>query len=98
MENQKSYTITTIKDIAVKIPADKLDAFFFDLRAAVGQQQAILDKAGEQLGYAGRQMMVCALQEKMVWTDDGKAEVTSVIKVNQEPLASVTVDYSAQKQ
>lgn len=36
MENPKSYTITTIKDIAVKIPADKLDAFFFDLRAAVG--------------------------------------------------------------
>ena len=98
MENQKSYTITTIKDIAVKIPADKLDAFFFDLRAAVGQQQAIIDKAGEQLGYAGRQMMIAALQEKMVWTDDGKAEVTSVIKVNQEPLASVTVDYSSQKQ
>ena len=98
MENQKSYTITTIKDIAVKIPADKLDAFFFDLRAAVGQQRAILDNAAELLGDAGRQMMVDALQEKMVWTDDRKAEVTSVIKVNQEPLASVTVDYSSQKQ
>ncbi|OSP50043.1 hypothetical protein B7G55_19765 [Aeromonas hydrophila] len=98
MQDQKSYTITTIKDIAVKIPADKLDAFFFDLRAAVGQQQAILDKAGEQLGDDGRQMMIDALQEKMVWTDDGKAEVTSTIRVNKEHIASVTVDYSAQKQ
>lgn len=98
MQDQKSYTITTIKDIAVKIPADKLDAFFFDLRAAVGQQQAILDKAGEQLGDDGRQMMIDALQEKIVWTDDGKAEVTSTIRVNKKHIARVTVDYSAQKQ
>jgi hypothetical protein len=98
MENQKSYTIATIKDIAVNIPTDKLDAFFFDLRAAVGQQKAILDNAAELLGEDGRKMMVEALQEKMVWTDDGKAEVTSTITVGKEPLASLTVDYSAQKQ
>lgn len=98
MENQKSYTIATIKDIAVKIPADKLDAFFFDLRAAVGQQKQIIDTAADLLGEDGRQMMVDALQEKMVWTDDGKAEVTSTITVCKEPLASVTVDHSPQKQ
>ncbi|MCE9848373.1 hypothetical protein LZ626_09760 [Aeromonas allosaccharophila] len=97
MENQKSYTIATIKDIAVKIPADKLDAFFFDLRAAVGQQKAILDNAAELLGEEGHKMMVDALQEKMVWTDDGKAEVTSTIRVNKEHIANVTVDYSSQK-
>lgn len=98
MENPKSYTITTIKDIAVKIPADKLDAFFSDLRAAVGQQKAILDKAAELLGEDGHKMMVEALQENMVWTDDGKAEVTSTITVGKVPLASVTVDHSPQKQ
>ncbi|MFW2328986.1 hypothetical protein [Aeromonas allosaccharophila] len=97
MENKKSYTISTIKDIAVKIPADKLDAFFFDLRAAVGQQKAILDNVAELLGEDGHKMMVDALQEKMVWTDDGKAEVTSTITMGKEPLASVTVDYSSQK-
>lgn len=98
MENKKSYTIATIKDIAVKIPADKLDAFFSDLRAAVGQQKAILDNAAELLGEDGHKMMVDALQEKMVWTDDGKAEVTSTITVGKELIASVTVDYSAPKQ
>lgn len=98
MQELKSYTIATIKDIAVKIPTDKLDAFFFDLRAAVGKQKAILDNAAELLGEDGHKMMVDALQENLVWTDDGKAEVTSTIRVNQEHIASVTVDYSAPKQ
>ena len=98
MQELKSYTITTIKDIAVKIPADKLDAFFFDLRKAVGQQKQIIDTAADLLGEDGRQLMVDALQEKMVWTDDGKAEVTSTIRVNKEHIASVTVDHSPQKQ
>lgn len=98
MENKKSYTITTIKDIAVKIPADKLDAFFFDLRSAVGQQKQIIDSAADLLGEDGRQLMVDALQETMVWTDDGKAEVTSTITVNKTPIASVTVGYSTPEQ
>lgn len=98
MENQKIYTITTIKDIAVKIPADKLDAFFFDLRAAIGQQKNVIEMVVSEHGEDARQMIVDALQEKMVWIDDGKAEVTSTITVNKTPIASVTVDYSTPEQ
>ena len=98
MEDQKNYTISTIKDIAVKIPDDKLDAFFADLRAAISQQKAVIDMAASVLGEDGRQQMIDALQEQMVWMDDGKAEVTSTITVNKTPIASVTVGYSASAQ
>lgn len=97
MQELKSYTIATIKDIAVKIPTDKLDAFFIDLRAAIGQQQELMNIASALLGEAGRKKMMDAFSEDMVWVDDGKAEVTSNITVNKTPIASVTVDYSSQK-
>lgn len=97
MEGHKNYIISTIKDIAVKIPDDKLDAFFADLRAAICQQKAVIDTAASLLGEDGRQQMIDALSEKMVWVDDGKAEVTSTITVNKTPIASVTVDYSVQE-
>lgn len=98
MQDQKNYIISTIKDIAVKIPAEKLDAFFIDLRAAIGQQQEVMNVAAALLGEEGRQKMIDALREEMVWVDDGKAEVTSTITMNNTHIASVTVDYSAQKQ
>ena len=58
MADQKNYIISTIKDIAVKIPAEKLDAFFIDLRAAIGQQQAVMEAAAVLLGEDGRQQMI----------------------------------------
>jgi hypothetical protein len=94
MEGQKNYIISTIKDIAVKIPDDKLDVFFADLRAAIGQQKAVMAMAKEILGEEGGMQMIDALREEMVWVDDGKTEVTSTITVNKTPIASVTIDYS----
>ena len=98
MENPNSYTITTIKDIAVKIPADKLDAFFFDLRAAISQQKDVIEMVVSAHGEDARQMIVDALQENMVWTDDGKAEVTATISVDKTPIAIVTFDHSTSAQ
>lgn len=94
MENQKSYNISTIKDIAVKIPDDKLDAFFTDLRIAIGQQKALINKAEQLLGEGGRQHMIDALREEMVWLDDGKTEVFSNIHVGGQQVAKVTVEYT----
>lgn len=98
MADQKNYIISTIKGIAVKIPAEKLDAFFIDLWAAIGQQQVVMDTAAALLGEEGHQQMIDALREEMVWVDDGKTEVTSTITVNKTPIARVTVDYSAPEQ
>ena len=98
MADQKNYIISTIKDIAVKIPAEKLDAFFIDLRAAIGQQQRLMDTASALLGEEGRQHIIDALREEMVWVDDGKAEVTSTITLNKTPIARVTVDYLTPEQ
>ena len=94
MEGQKNYNITTIKDIAVKIPDDKLDVFFTDLRTAIGQQKLLISRAEQLLGEGGRQHMIDALREEMVWIDDGKTESFTNISVGGQQVAKVTVEYT----
>lgn len=74
------YEIRTVSDIINKIPTDRLDAFFSELRAGVESAQVVMAETARLFPEGKVQVSDRAFE----WTDDGEKKVAIVLNAKPQ--------------
>ena len=84
------YELTTIKDIFIKVPADKIEQCIKELGVMLVEAKAmvnIFEICGE---ICGEKEQVCRFPDTIVWVDDDKKEVVNTYMVNGKEFMKTT--------
>lgn len=74
------YEIATIADIINKIPLDRLDAFFNELRAGVEAAKVVVAETASLFPEG----VVQVSDQPFTWTDDNQSNVSIILKRKQK--------------
>lgn len=85
------YEISTIKDLAIKIPPEKIKRCLHEMETMIVTMQGMIISAELVGGDEIKQEVILSLPNEFVWVDDGENYSMSHISVNGQLLGDIVI-------